>query len=88
MLAFATNNKNQAKIGEKLHVFWDVDFGRILGGFWEGFGMPKTSIFALLGKFLGRLGRREGRRKKEGKKRGKRGRGLSTTESCSSALPV
>ena len=25
----------QAKIDEKLYVFWDIDFGWILGGFWE-----------------------------------------------------
>ena len=25
--------KNQTKIDEKLYVFWDIDFGRILGGF-------------------------------------------------------
>ena len=24
-----------AKIDEKLNVCWDIDFGRILGGFWE-----------------------------------------------------
>ena len=38
MLAVATNNKNQAKIDEKSHVFWDIDFEGILGRFWEGFG--------------------------------------------------
>ena len=60
---------------EKNNVFWDLDLEGILGRFWEGFGKPKTSIFALLGKFLGRLGRREGkgkkRRKKEREERGK-----------------
>ena len=55
---------------EKINVFGDLDLESILGGFWEGFGRPKTSIFALLGKFLGRLGRREtkGKKKKEKKK--------------------
>ena len=37
---------------EKLHVFWDLDFDRILGGFWEGFGRPKSSIFALFSMFF------------------------------------
>ena len=36
----------RAKIDEKSHVFWDLDFGRILGRFWEGFGRQKSSIFA------------------------------------------
>ena len=36
---------NQQKIDEKLSVFWDIDFGRILGGFGEGFGRPKSLIF-------------------------------------------
>ena len=53
---------------EKIDVFWDFDLENILGGFGEGFGRPKTSIFALLGKFLGRLGRREGKGKKRRKK--------------------
>ena len=49
--------------------FWK-DFGRILEGFWR----PKTSIFALLGRFLGRLGRRKGKSKKRRKKKeGKEG---------------
>ena len=39
--------KHRAKIDEKSHVFGDLDFERILGGFWEGFGKPKSSIFAL-----------------------------------------
>ena len=46
MLALATSIKIRAKIDEKSHVFWDLDFDRILGGFWEGFGRPKSSIFA------------------------------------------
>ena len=53
---------------EKNDVFWDLDLARIWGGFWEGFGGLKTSIFALLGKFLGRLGRREGKGKNKRKK--------------------
>ena len=36
----------RAKIVEKSHVCWDIVFGDILKGFWEGFGRPKTSIFA------------------------------------------
>ena len=52
MLALATNIKIRAKIHEKLHVFWDLDFDRILGGFWEGFGRPTSSIFALFSMFF------------------------------------
>ena len=32
---------------EKLYVFLDIDFGRILEGFWEGFGRPKSTIFVI-----------------------------------------
>ena len=53
---------------EKIDVFWDLDLARIWGRFWEGLGRLKTSIFALFGKFLGRLGRREGKGKKRRKK--------------------
>ena len=35
-----------------MHVFWGLDFGRVLGGFWEGFGRPKSSIFALFSQFF------------------------------------
>ena len=35
-------NAEQAKIAESSHIFWDLDFGRILGRFWEGFGAPKS----------------------------------------------
>ena len=28
-----------SKIDEKLVVFWDLDFGWISGGFWDGFSM-------------------------------------------------
>ena len=38
---------NQQNIDEKSSVFWDIDFGRILGSFWEGFGRSKSSIFAV-----------------------------------------
>ena len=47
MLALATSIKFQAKIDENLHVFWDIDFEGILGGFWEGLGRPKTVIFGV-----------------------------------------
>ena len=33
---------NSQKRNEKLHVFWNFDFKGILGGFWEGFGNPKS----------------------------------------------
>ena len=36
----------RAKIVEKSHVCWDIVFGGVLEGFWEGFGRPKSSIFA------------------------------------------
>ena len=45
MSAFATSIKIRAKIDEKSHVFWNVDFECILGWFWEGFGRPKSSFF-------------------------------------------
>ena len=35
MLALATSSEKRAKIDEKSHVFWDLDFGRSLGRFWE-----------------------------------------------------
>ena len=37
---------------EKLYVFLDIDFGRILEGFWEGFGRPKSLIFAFFSSFF------------------------------------
>ena len=46
------NAKNPTKIHEKSYVFWDIDFGWILGGFWEGFGRPKSLIFALFSSFF------------------------------------
>jgi len=36
----------KTKIGEKSHVCWDIDFGRFLEGFWEGFGRPTFLTFA------------------------------------------
>ena len=42
----------RAKINEKSHVFWNLDFKWILKGFWEGFGRPKSSIFALFSMFF------------------------------------
>ena len=44
--------KTCTKIYEKLHIFWDLDFEWILGGFWEGFGRPKSSIFAFFSMFF------------------------------------
>ena len=35
--------KHRAKIDEKSHVFWNLDFGWIWGGFWEGLGTPKPT---------------------------------------------
>ena len=42
----------QAKFDQKSHVFWSIDFDSILGGFWEGFGRPKSLIFALFSMFF------------------------------------
>ena len=42
----------EAKIDEKSHVCWNIDFGGVLEGFWTGFGKPKTLIFALFGLFF------------------------------------
>ena len=46
------NEKRQAKIDEKSYVIWNINFDRILDGFWEGFGRPKSMIFALLYAFF------------------------------------
>ena len=35
-----------------MHVFCDVVFAWILEGFWDGFGKPKSLIFALFGNFF------------------------------------
>ena len=42
----AENNQNKQKIDEKMQVLWDIDFEGILNEFWEGFGRPKSMIFA------------------------------------------
>ena len=52
MLAFATSSKNRTKIDEKSHVFWNIDFTRILASFWEGFGRPNSLIFAVFSMFF------------------------------------
>ena len=43
----AENNQNKQKIDEKMQVLWDIYFEGILDGFWECFGRPKPSIFAI-----------------------------------------
>ena len=48
----SNKQKTRTKTDAKLNVFWDIDFGRILGGFWEGFGMPKSLIFAVFSMFF------------------------------------
>ena len=40
MSALAQQNIFRTKICEKLHVFRDIDFGRLLGEFWKGLGGP------------------------------------------------
>ena len=45
MSALLRQSLFRAKIDEKSHVFWDIDFGWILGGFWEGFGEAKILDF-------------------------------------------
>ena len=52
MSALLQQSMFRAKIDEKSHVFWDIDFGWILGGFWGGFGEPKSLIFALFSMFF------------------------------------
>ena len=42
----AENNQNKQKIDKKMQVLWDIDFEGILNGFWDGFGRPKSMIFA------------------------------------------
>ena len=41
------NNQNKPKIEEKMQVLWDSDCEGISAGFWEGFGRPKSMIFAI-----------------------------------------
>ena len=38
--------------GEKSSLFGDLDLGRILGPFWEGFGTPRSMIFAFVDSFF------------------------------------
>ena len=45
MLALVQRSIFRTKIHEKSHVFWDIGFGRFLGGFWKGFGRLKALIF-------------------------------------------
>ena len=46
-----TKNKNyKAHIDEKSYMFWDMDFKSFWDGFWNGFGRPKTLIFAVFSK--------------------------------------
>ena len=40
MSALAQQNIFRTKICEKSHVFRDIDFGRLLAGFWKGLGDP------------------------------------------------
>ena len=42
----------RAKIAEKSHACRDIDFAGVLEGFLEGFGRPKSSIFALFSSFF------------------------------------
>ena len=42
----------RAKIAEKSHACWDIDFAGVLEGFWEGFGRPESSIFAVFSMFF------------------------------------
>ena len=42
----AENNQNKQKIDKQMQVLWDIDFEGILNGFREGFGDPKSMIFA------------------------------------------
>ena len=56
----------RAKIAEKSHVCWDIDFKVVLEGFWNGFRRRKISIFAFFSiffeaKFKGFLGRLKNR---------------------------
>ena len=41
-------NKNRSKIA----CCWDIDLGWTLGWFWEGFGRPKSLIFAFFSRFF------------------------------------
>ena len=50
----SSNNffKKLSKSSQNLHAFWGLDFGMVLGGFWEGFGRPKSSIFQFYSMFF------------------------------------
>ena len=52
MSALLRQSRFRAKIDEKMHIFGDIDFAWILGGFWGGFGKPKSLIFALFSMFF------------------------------------
>ena len=54
LLAIEDRNigKKRTKADEKSSVFSRLDFGSILGGFGEGFGMPKSFIFAFFSFFF------------------------------------
>ena len=52
MSALLRQSRFRAKIDEKMHIFGDIDFAWILGGFWGGFGKPKSLIFALFSIFF------------------------------------
>ena len=44
--------KRQVNIDEKLHVFEDLYFGRIWGGFGKDFAKPKSSILVVFSSFV------------------------------------
>ena len=55
MSALLQQSVFRAKIDEKSHVFWDVDFEGILGGFWKGFGRPKSMFFGVFSRKNGSI---------------------------------
>jgi len=48
----AENNKNKQKIDENWHPLSESDLEGISEGFWEGFGRPKSMIFAFFSMFF------------------------------------
>ena len=52
MSALCQQSIFQAKNYEKSLVFWNIDFGSVLDGFWEGFGRPKSLIFTFFSMFF------------------------------------
>ena len=52
MSALVQRSIFRTKIHEKSHVFWDIGFGRFLGGFWKGFGRLKSLIFVFFFNFF------------------------------------